>query len=76
MTNAEVAVEGIPYMAGSYKICEESDQLIWFSPSEYCAGNDIANDLGVFNKISGDIRYHVGDALFILSCKKTDKLIK
>ncbi len=75
----EIVVEGIPFMAGKYKICQNADQALWFSPtgsSSFCAGNDTFNDLGVLNKVTGEVRYHVGDALFILNCKKAAKIVR
>lgn len=71
--------DGIPFVAGTYKICQNEDQTLWFSPSgskDHCAGNDQFNDLGVFNKVTGKLSYHVGDFLAILQCKKTMKLMK
>jgi hypothetical protein len=75
----EVVVEGIPLMDYKYKICQNGDQALWFSPtgiSSFCAGNDAGNDLGVLNKVTGDVRYHVGDVLFILNCKKAAKIVR
>jgi len=79
ITTDGAIVDGIPFVAGSYKICQKDDQTIWFSPSgskDYCAGNDQLNDLGVFNKVTGKLSYHADDFLAILQCKKTVKLMK
>ena len=79
ITADSVIVDGIPFVASTYKICQNDDQTLWFSPSgskDYCAGNDQMSDLGVFNKVTGRLRYHGGDFLAILQCKKTIKLMK
>lgn len=79
ITADSVIVDGIPYVASTYKICQNDDQNISFSPSgskDYCAGNDLFKDLGVFNKVTGKLSYHVGDFLAILQCKKTSKLMR
>jgi len=79
ITDVSIVVDGIPFVANTYKICQIDDQAVWFSPSgskDYCAGNDQFNDLGVFNKVTGKLSYHAGDFLAILQCKKTMKLMK
>jgi hypothetical protein len=72
----EVVVDGVPLMAGDYKICQSSDQALWFSPSDtsyFCGNSDVLDNLGVFNRATGELRYHDGDALFIVTCKKRGK---
>jgi hypothetical protein len=69
--------DGIPFVAGTYKICRNDDQSLWFSPSggeESCADKDIFDDMGVMNKVSGKVVYHVGDFLAILNCKPARKM--
>ena len=72
----KVAVEGIPWMLGDYKICENSDQVILFSPGCFPGEPDKLHDFGILNKVTGDVRYHVGDSLFILNCRKAAKILK
>lgn len=72
----QVEVEGIPLMSGTYGICKESDQSLIFAVACYPGEPDKFQDSGVLNKITGVLRYHVGDALFILNCRKAEKLIK
>jgi hypothetical protein len=69
-------VEGIPLMSGTYDICQDSDQLLFFSVGCYPGDRDKFGDGGVLNKVTGTVRYHVRDALFILKCRKADKLVK
>jgi malate/lactate dehydrogenase len=76
----EIAVEGIPWMIGDYKMCENSDQLIIFS--SYCnlpekeRKDGMQMSIGILNKITGDVRYHRGEQLFILKCHKAEKVVK
>lgn len=72
----KIAVEGIPWMLGKYKICENSDQVILFSPACDQSDPDKFRDLGILNKVTGDVRYHVGESLFILKCRKAEKVVK
>lgn len=72
----KIVVEGIPGMMGEYEICENSDQTIVFSPACYPGAPDKFGDLGILNKVTGDVRYHVGESLFVLSCRKATKLVK
>jgi hypothetical protein len=77
LSRSAVTVESIPFVSDTYKICQTTDQTLWFSPSgsaEFCAGNDKFNDLGTFNKITGIFRYHAGEFLAILECKLADRL--
>ena len=84
ITADKVIVDGIPFVASTYEICQNNDQMLWFSPSvskdfvgmDPCPSNDEVNDLGVFNKVSGKLKYHVGDFLAVLQCKKVNKLMK
>ena len=79
ITADNVTVDGIPWVSSTYLICQDSDQSLWFSlggSKDHCAGNDLFNDLGAFNKVTGKLNYHVGDFLAILQCKKSKKLIK
>lgn len=84
ITADKVIVDGIPFVTSTYQICQNDNQSLWFSPSgskDYaligpCPSNDIASDLGVFNKVSGKFKYHVGDFIAILQCKKVNKLMK
>jgi hypothetical protein len=60
-------------MAGPYGVCAESDQTLWFSPSgspNFCANNDLFNDLCVLNKVTGEVRYHMGEALYMVVCRR------
>lgn len=76
----KVAVEGIPWMTGEYKICENSDQLIVFTPthSQSCDPgiSDKVHNFGILNKVTGDIRYNYGELLFILKCRKATKVLE
>jgi hypothetical protein len=72
----QIEVEGIPLMSGTYDICESTDQVLTFSPACYPGETDKLKDYGVFNKVTGVVRYHVGDLLFILNCRKAEKLLK
>jgi hypothetical protein len=79
ITADSVIVDGISFVASTYKICQNSDQSLGFSPSgakDYCVGNDLFNDLGMFNKVTGKLSYHAGDFLAILQCKNVKKLMK
>ncbi len=72
----QLEVEGIPLMSGTYDICQSSDQSLLFAPACYPGDPDKFGDLGVLNKVTGTVRYHVGDALFILNCRKAEKVLK
>jgi hypothetical protein len=75
----KVTIEGIPFVAGEYKVCGDEDQILWFSPSgakEWCANNDMFNDLGMFNKVTGRLIYHGGDFLGNLQCRRATKLYR
>lgn len=72
----QIDVEGISLMSGAYNICQSSDQSLMFSPACYPGEPDKFKDLGVLNKVTGSVRYHVGDALFILKCHKAKKVLK
>lgn len=72
----QIEVEGIPLMSGTYDICQNSDQSLLFSPACYPGEPDKFKDLGVLNKVTGIVRYHVGDVLFILTCPKAEKVVK
>jgi hypothetical protein len=72
----KIAVEGIPWMMGEYKLCENSDQVILFSPACDRSNPDRFTNLGILNKVTGDVRYHVGESLFILKCRKAIKVVK
>ena len=63
----QIEVEGIPLMSGPYDVCQSSDQSLIFAPACYPGEPDKFGDLGVLNKVTGVVRYHVGDALFILT---------
>lgn len=79
ITAENVTIDGIPFVAGSYRICQNDDQILWFSPSgsrTECAANDTFGDLGAFNKINGTVHYHVGDFLAVLRCTPSKKLVK
>jgi hypothetical protein len=72
----QIEVEGIPLMSGTYDICQSSDQSLTFAPACYPGESDKFGDLGVLNKVTGKVHYHVGDALFILDCRKGEKVLK
>ena len=78
ITADRVIIDGIPWGVGTWQICQNDDQTLWFSPSgsKDCVAKDEMNNLGVFNKVTGRLRYHDGDFLAILQCKKTIKLMK
>ena len=60
------------WVSGVYRACAKTEDSIWFSPSggpQYCNKNDQFQDLGVFNKVTGDLRYHVGDYLAVMTCR-------
>jgi hypothetical protein len=76
ITGKQIEVEGIPLMTGVYDICESSDQSLLFAPACYPGQPDKFGDFGVLNKVTGNVRYHVGDALFMLSCHKAEKVLK
>lgn len=77
----KIAVEGIPWMIGDYKMCENSGQVIIFS--YYCnlpEGKDREDgmqvSMGILNKVTGDVRFNRGEQLFILKCHKAEKVVK
>ena len=68
-------VAGMPFMNGEYQICSRSDQELTFG---YSCINDhpgAANDQGVMNLVSGEVRYGMGDLLFMLFCVRAHKAI-
>jgi hypothetical protein len=71
ITRYNFTIEGISQWAdASYKICEETDQSVWFSPGgdKGCVQSEALNDIGVFNKVTLDLHYHVGGYLAVLKC--------
>lgn len=77
----KITVEGIPWMIGDdYKMCENSDQVIIFS--SYCnlpekeRKDGMQMSMGILSKVTGDVRYHRGEQLFILKCHKAEKVVK
>lgn len=76
ISGKQIEVEGIPLMTGAYDICESSDQSLLFAPACYPGQSDKFSDSGVLNKLTGILRYHVGDALFILNCHKAENVLK
>jgi hypothetical protein len=79
VTSDRVIIDGIPWLASDNGICENSDQVLWFNRGglrEYCSGNDVGRQLGLFNKVTGILIYHEGDSLAIFQCKKAEKLMK
>jgi hypothetical protein len=72
----QIEVEGIPLMSATYDICKSTDQVLIFSPACYPDDPNKFNDYGVLNKVTGSVRYHVGDVLFILNCRKSEKILK
>ena len=79
ISSNSVTIEGIPYLATKELICENTDQTLWFNPSgtkTNCSGNDIFRHLGVFNKTTGALNFHIGDVVAILQCKSSKKLMK
>lgn len=75
ITNGKLSIEGIPLMTSTYDICIKTDQSLIFASACDPANPDQFHDSGVLNKVTGNVRYHVGDVLFILSCKKVDKVV-
>lgn len=68
-------VAGMPFMNGKYEICSRSDQELTFGYSciDHRPGTD--NDQGVMNLVSGEVRYGMGDSLFVVFCVKVGKAI-
>ena len=81
INGANVEIVGVPYLSAGppYKVCHDSDQELWFSPSgipDFCAHNDQFDDLGVLNKVTGEVRYHMGEMLYVMNCKRAEKLVR
>lgn len=72
----KIIVEGIFLMAGKYDVCAESAQITTFAPACYPGDPDKLNDSGTLNKVTGQVRYHGGEYLVILRCKKAAKLVE
>lgn len=90
--DTKISVAGIPFMDSTYGICEDSDQSLFFAagcsennPHQLSQMDPetrksvmriINSDCGVINKVTGTVRYHAGDLLFILTCHKAEKVLK
>ena len=76
----KIAVEGIPWMIGDYKMCENSNQVIIFS--YYCnlpekeRKDGMQMSMGILNKVTGEVRFNRGEQLFVLTCRKAEKVVK
>ena len=71
-----ISIQGSQWITSMYEICQNTDQTLVFSPgcSKYLAP-DAMHDSGTFNKVTGVLRYHMGDILYILQCHKVKKVI-
>lgn len=50
--------------------CSENEKVGCGGPESPCF------ELGMFNKLTGDFRYHVDNVIYTMSCRKTTKLVK